>query len=834
MRTATGLDGTWKLQWFEPDEGEALHAHAPDHNDVGWIDADVPGEVHRTLMQAGAIRGHVFDKSHEEHEWVTDKTWWYRKAFSPEAPARGERVELVFDGLDTLATVYLNGRKLATHENMFRELRLDVTDKLAFGRRNVLAVSLAPAKLRCKGMDMKPLYAPPGQSWERLVVRKAQVSFGWDFCGRMITTGIWQSVRLERYRTARIESVQVIAEPDDRGAGRFDVQVETVGKSAKIDAAVREVGASRWSRATALPGGKGRLTVKDVKLWWPWAMGKQNRYEVRVRLRDRAGKLLDEQTHRVGVRKVELVTDPIEDGNRFAFRINGREMFLRGANWVPPTPHFVEVDRDLYHRRLIHAVEGNLDMLRIWGGGVYEQDSFYDLCDELGILLMHDFMWACGVYPQDKATAAEARQEAEFQLKRLRNHPSIVLWCGNNENDMAYYLWDKRPHEEMLSDVISRKVLPNACKRLDPTRPYIPSSPYSELDESPISGRDGDTHRYEWRRLASTGDDAYVNFFKDRSRFVSEFGATSLPGPETFSQYNLTKAAWKPQKRWKTPMPSSLRGDETAWFTTRQFVHGQFQKRILEHYRRLWPVCGGTLHWKFNDPFSANTLGFGLMASIDPAERCKLSFYYAKRAYAPVAASLAEGPGRSVTAWVVNGPGRAFRGTLRVDVHDVSRPDQVSTALQQDIRVPADTSIQIARIDLKAAGMASATARKQRFFSLHLVDARGCDIYMDTHWLVNLPHEAGIELPKADLDVNIVRNSESQIEVSLGADRYCRPIELILGHAQCRYEDNFIDLLPGQTRTVTISRRPWDNTRLDNQILIARGWNIRAQTIPLG
>lgn len=820
MLTTVSLADDWRLTWFEPGKGVEAGAQTSDHNDGGWLPVRVPSEVHWDLQKAGIIRGQLFGKTPDEEKWIESAEWWYRLSFVPAESLKLRHLELVFDGLDTLATIYLNGEPIARNESMHVPLRVDVRDCLRWGRRNVLAVRIDPVDRLAEDKSLAGLYTTT--TAERLFVRKAQVNFGWDFCGRQVTAGIWQPVRLEAWQANRLETVHLVATPRGDG-GELDVRVATRGSGGTVEVSVRPRGARSWAQTQKLRGGKGTLKLDRVKLWWPHTMGEPSLYEVRVRLLDGSGKPLDEQTHRVGFRTIEVVEDPIEDGTRFGFRINGRDTFLCGANWVPPSPYYVDVDEAMYRKLLTYAVRGNLAMLRVWGGGVYELDSFYDLADELGILIWHDFMWACGVYPDGPHEQQLAAAEAKAQIERLRNHPSIACWSGDNEDDWAFQ-WGQLSIEQRDRYALTRKVLPEAVAHYDPARRYFPSSPFSPNDADCNSSREGDQHQYRWQSLDTEGERSYLSFFKDRSRFVSEFGHTSLPGIETLGIYNFRREEMDVRKRWGTAVrPPNPPDPWHGTITGVQFQHALFQKRVLEHYRRLFPVCSGTLHWKFNDPFSANNFGFGLMASVDPLGRAKMSFYYAKRAYAPIAVSVRKEDDTTYTAWICNGTAGAFRGRLRIDL--VHQDNTVRSAVDQEVTVDADASQQAATIDLKAMGFTRWEDYRDNVAAIHL-ERDGEEVFCDTHWFMDIRREGTLKLIWGELTAKVVERRPERLVVSLRADRYLRPVELLLPRADASYDDNFLDLLPGVERRVTIERWPWDTaTDLRNQLLVLRGWN---------
>ncbi|RLE69886.1 MAG: glycoside hydrolase family 2 protein, partial [Thermoprotei archaeon] len=549
MKVVISLDGLWKLQWFE--FGYTEGQFRKDYDDSWWLEARVPGEVHATLLEHGLIENPFYAKNCDRREWVECVDWWYRCTFHVPRELEGRRVELVFEGLDTFATVWVNGTAVASSEDMFLPLTVDVTDKLEYGDWNVVAVRLgAPwyeTLRRAGGFSEKNLLW--SGSYARLYVRKAQYQYGWDWAVKLLTTGIWRSVKLVAYDKAVVRDVYARTLNIREGKALIEVEVE-VDALGDYDAKLVVVGVcgdSRFSHmanvklCSGLNDFKFEVEIEDPKLWWPLGYGPQNLYDLHVKL------LIDEEVEdeyktRFGVRTIELVTESDETPNRrvFYFKVNGVKVFCKGANWIPADLLISRVGRERYEELLRLAVEGNHNMLRVWGGGLVEYEEFYELCDELGVMLWHDFQFACGHYPQDEEFLELVRREVEATVRRLRNHPSIILWCGNNEDEMFDYYMGygvTRPK-------IDFEVIPEVVEKLDPSRPYWPSSPWG--GEHPNDPREGDRHNWD----VYHGLLRIESYLEDEARFLSEFGMQAAPHPHTLAKFLPPGKLWPINEFW--------------------------------------------------------------------------------------------------------------------------------------------------------------------------------------------------------------------------------------------------------------------------------------------
>ena len=498
--------------------------------------ATVPGDVHLDLLRDGEIPDPFVGMNADESLWLEQKDWWYRREFDSPAGLEGRRSLLVFHGLDTFATVWVNGKIVGQSDNMFIRHEFDVTAAITLGGRNELVVRLASPAYRVtvdpehKGL---PVWSP-----ERLFCRKAQMSFGWDIAPRLVTVGIWRPVELVLLDQARITNFQVtLVRFDGRDAlVHVEVESEWLGAQAGAGRLAGSVHGTAWDAQVAFKPGKNTFTcdviAKKAPRWWPIGYGKPTLCEATVSL-ETEGRQLDARTITTGLRTIELVQEPQPSGaTSFRFKCNGRDIFITGLNWTPLDAIFARITPE----RITHTLEKlagiGCNMLRVWGGGIYESQHFYAECDRLGIMVWQDFMMACGLYPQTDAFAAALEIEARQVVRDLRNHPCIAVWAGDNECDGC---WGPFTAKNRLT----REVLPRVCRELSPEVPYLPSSPYSPSGAHWSSQKEGDIHCYchgqDWRKS---------NLWTTQCRFMSEFGRLSLPSMKVIRKYFPKGTDW--------------------------------------------------------------------------------------------------------------------------------------------------------------------------------------------------------------------------------------------------------------------------------------------------
>ncbi|WP_121749016.1 glycoside hydrolase family 2 protein [Streptomyces sp. E2N166] len=624
------------------------------------LPAQVPGCVHTDLLTAGLIPDPFLGANETDVAWVGRRAWTYvrdLRATDTAGEEEYERTDLVFDGLDTAATITLGGRELGRTRNMHRRHRFDVT-----GRHGLLAVEFASAydeaaSVRALTGERPNVYPEPFQ-----YIRKMACSFGWDWGPTLVTAGIWRPVRLERWSTARLADVRPLVTVDD-ATGRVEVRVEverTAQGTARSLAVRATVGDGLAEARGAVEGTHAVLTleVPDVSLWWPRGYGDQPLYDLELALIEDGGgseeRPLDVWHRRVGFRTVELDRSADEHGTGFTLVVNGERIFARGVNWIPDDVFPSRITPERYRARLRQTAGAGVDLVRIWGGGIYEDDAFYDACDELGLMVWQDFLFACAAYPEEQPLRGEVEAEARDNVVRLMPHPSLVLWNGNNENLWGFRDWDWEP--ELRGDSWGGgyylDLLPRIVAELDPTRPYAAGSPWSgSWDHHPNDPAHGTHHSWEvWNRRD------YTEYRDSVPRFVSEFGWQAPPAMAT-----LRRAL--PGERLAPDSPGMLhhqkaedgngklnRGvarhfvlpedDFDRWHYLTQVVQARAIATGIEHWRSHWPVCAGTVVWQINDCWPVSS-----WSAIDGDGRLKPLYHELRRVYADRLLTLRPGEG---------------------------------------------------------------------------------------------------------------------------------------------------------------------------------------------
>ncbi|MBB4711816.1 beta-mannosidase [Streptomyces luteogriseus] len=628
------------------------------------IPATVPGCVHTDLMAAGVIPDPFLGLGETEVAWVARRDWTYEREIGG-SPGQ-EQTDLVFDGLDTVAEISLDGRLLGTVRNMHRSYRFDVTG--LSGRLSVRFVSAYAEAEAVRGRvgERPAAYAEPYQ-----YLRKMACSFGWDWGPTLVTAGIWRPVRLERWSTARIARVRPLVTVEE-GTGVVELAVDVERTRVEAPLAVEATVAGVRTRAEIEgAGGVVRLRVPDARLWWPRGYGEHPLYDVELKLLH-GEDALDVWRRRVGFRTVELDRRPDAHGTGFTLVVNGERLFARGVNWIPDDVFPSRITRERYRERLEQAAGAGVDLVRIWGGGIYESEDFYDACDELGLLVWQDFPFACAAYPEEQPLRGEVEAEARENVVRLMPHPSLVLWNGNNENLWGFRDWEWEPRlaGDSWGEGYYLGVLPRLVAELDPTRPYTAGSPWSgSWEHHPNDPAHGTHHSWEvWNR------EDYADYRLSVPRFVAEFGWQAPPAYTT-----LRRAL--PGEELAPDSPGMLHhqkaddgngklerglerhfavpdGDFDRWHYLMQLNQARAVAAGIEHWRSHWPVCAGTIVWQLNDCWPVTS-----WAAIDGDGREKPLYHELRRLYADRLLTFQERDGRLVLA-AVNQGREEWRGTL--------------------------------------------------------------------------------------------------------------------------------------------------------------------------
>jgi beta-mannosidase len=645
------LNGRWELQ----REG-----------DQSSIPAMVPGCAFTDLLAAGEIPDPFLDDNEDGVQWVARENWIYRRAFNLPAAALGHsRILLCCEGLDTVASIRLNGKLLGTTDNMFRQWEFDARRLLIEGKNEIEIRFTSPLDYIAERQKLRPLHYPtaPHQIPGFSQIRKAAFSFGWDWGPCLPTSGIWRPIYLRAFDTGRLLDVSIRQDHVDAPRVKLSVGIRTESSSSvTMSARVTLKYGSDVIDCGSCPieGSEGivELCVEAPHLWWPRGMGEQALYEIAVELVDEDSRVLDFRKRRVGLRTLRLERGPDQWGSAFSFIANGIPFFAKGSNWIPADALVTRVTPDILRQRLSDAAEANMNMIRVWGGGIYEPDEFYDLCDELGLCVWQDFMFACAPYPLDVPEFVQnAEVEIRQQIQRLHHHACLALWCGNNELEMCGFVAEKADAGHMaLADYQSffSGLIPSFVAELDPDHDYWPGSPYKEAGESynPDVWIDnpniGDAHIWSVWHLKKP----FEEYRNCKHRFVSEFGFQSFPAPDTVSRFihpdarsidspqvlhhqrsgNGNALIMEYLLDWFRP-PCDF--ESTLWCS--QLLQGVALKIACEHWRRSMPRTMGTLIWQLNDAWPGAS-----WSTIDYFGEWKAAHYLARRFYAPLLVSAVE------------------------------------------------------------------------------------------------------------------------------------------------------------------------------------------------
>ncbi|HEY0535427.1 MAG TPA: glycoside hydrolase family 2 protein [Actinoplanes sp.] len=602
--------------------------------DVSGLPASVPGCVHTALLAAGRIEDPYLDANETELTWIGRTDWEYATSFDFAGAA--PRVDLVCAGLDTVASIELNGSPIGETANQHRSYRFDVGPVLRTGI-NSLKIKFESAYAYASQAQAKLGARPDAYGEPFNFIRKQACNFGWDWGPTLVTAGVWQPIGLHSWSVARLAEVRPQVTVSD-GTGRVEVRV----RLERASSAPVTVAASLGGRkASAIVDGLEALlilTVEDPSLWWPRGYGDQPLYDLDVVLTSDSGDTLDSWSRRVGFRSVRIDTSD----DAFAVIVNDVPVFARGVNWIPDDVFADRITRSRLAARFQQAFDANVNFLRVWGGGRYESDDFYSLADEMGFLVQQDFLFACAAYPEEEPYASEIEAEARENVVRLSSHPSLVLWTGNNENLWGHEDWNWKAAlgGRTWGAGYYYDLLPRIVAELDPTRFYWPGSPYSgSPSRHPNDPAYGTTHIWDvWNT------DDYTKYGAYRPRFVAEFG---FQGPPTFStlrraisddpltpdspgmahHQKATGGDLKLSRGLANHLPAPRDFDE--WHYLTQLNQARAVAFGITHFRSLRPPCMGAVLWQLNDCWPVTS-----WAAVDGDGRKKPLWFAVRDAYA--------------------------------------------------------------------------------------------------------------------------------------------------------------------------------------------------------
>ena len=796
-------------------------------NKAEWLPAKVPGCVHTDLLDNRIIEDPFYRTNERQLQWIDKLNWEYQTQFTVSTEILNmKRHRLVLEGLDTYAEVYLNGKKLLQTDNMFRCWKVEVDDTLQ--QTNELRIAFrSPVIEDVPKYNALEYHLPAvndqsdvgelGEKRISIFARKAPYHYGWDWGPRFVTMGIWRPVYLLGWNDAIIESIHF----KQNNVSDKKAEIETVfeissekKQTLRLKLTEKNDNTIYIDKSIQLKPGcqliNFPIEIKNPRLWWCSGLGEPYLYLFNTELYGGHTKI-DEKAIRVGIRSLKVIREKDKIGRSFYFELNGIPVFAKGANYIPNDNFITRVPHSHYDHIIRSAVDAHMNMLRVWGGGIYEYDIFYELCDHHGILVWHDFMFACSMYPGDKNFFDTVQHEIVDNVKRLRNHACIALWCGNNENDMIWNLpnesgwkkqFDPKTADKIWADYrkLFYDMIPSILKEVDPKRFYWPSSPLAEYDErASYTTKSGDMHYWGvWH-----SKEPFEKYKEHPARFMSEYGFQSFPELASVKPFALPEDWDIDSEVMAAHQRSGIGNQRIKMYMERDyhlpdnFDHMLYMSQVLqaegikigmEAHRRGKPYCMGSLFWQINDCWPAAS-----WSSIDYHGRWKALHYFAKKAFAPVLISP------DLTEEVIN------------------------VSLISDLPEPVNCRIELQLMDFTGRILWESELKitldandNRIIFETRLKDLTGsneinrimlyCGCYEnDLHLSENILYFERIknlELPKPEISFEIAE-IPSGYRLNLSSNTLVKNLYLSSKNHNVFFADNYFDLLPGKPVHIT-------------------------------
>lgn len=792
-----------------------------------YRDTYIPGTVHSSLLASGGIADYMYDLGEKEIQWIEKENWEYQTVFElDEDWLDKDQLMLVFEGLDTYAEIYLNNQLILQADNMFRRWEIPCKEQLVFGPNQLRVRFLSPVREGLKKLraDSLPLLVmdeqAPFNERSRVFTRKAGYHYGWEAGPRVVTSGIWKPVYLKAWNHGRIKNVHWQLKELSDSIARYTCHASlssTRAWEAQLEVKIDSISVIK---ETNLPPGQAEVSIDidlpSPKLWWPNGMGQAHLYpaEVKLKLDDQDIDIVEEN---IGVRRLEWIIDSDQggEGNSFYLKVNGKPLFAKGAVYLPPHNLIPDISVQRHEQIIQSATDANMNLIRIWGGTIYESDEFYGLCDKYGLLVWQDFPFHSAMYPGDREFLENVRLEAIDNITRLRNHPSLALWCGNydilqqwNGDD-----WKKSISPEDTSILwqnyqkIFHDILPEAINQLDPSRHYIASSPASEGTKvSDMLKGDLEDWKLGYER-------AEIEAYREtKGRFISSFGMQSYPSPTAINSLADPEDQDMNSEVMRHRQRSRLRSNYDGNDLISSYVRRYFQdppsfqalaylsqltqalaiRTGIETHRRLKPYCMGSMYWHLDDCWP--TISW---STLDYYGQWKAAHFAARDAFAPVAIS-AFVENRELNVYISSDSTQALDAQLYLKVMtfegEVVKNDNIPVWIRSD---STQLVLQIPQRELLGYG-----DPRKTLVSLELASG---DKIIDQYNVYFLRPRYLI-FPQPDLQYKL-RSSRAgnRFVVTLKTDVLAKNVYLDAGNTPGRFSDNYFDLLPGETRKIVFT-----------------------------
>ena len=764
------------------------------------LEATVPGTNYLDLMNAGVIADPFYGENEKDVYWVAERDWTYEKTFPVTADElKEERIVLICKQLDTIAALFINGEKIGEADNCHMAYEFDIKKYLKEGE-NTLSITFESPVNYVKERYEKEKTPPNSNGQNGIIrIRKPQCHFGWDWGPVLPVSGITGDIFIELRSDGKITDMKIRQRKNDDGSFVVSVKVEAdlyEGEKAEMSLV------SPKGEEIKLKGTEGEFTVENPELWWTYEMnGKKEQalYTVKAQLK-KGRKILHTAEKKIGLRTIELDRSPDEYGETFRFILNGVPLFIKGANFIPGDSLPTRFTEDKIEYLLDTALYSNMNMIRVWGGGYYESDTFYDLCDKKGILVWQDFMFACQPYPFfDDAFLSNVKDEIEYNIKRLRHHPSLALWCGNNEIETMAMGWLNFPKYIKWTEKFFHEILPVEVRKFDEDTPFIPGSPcgtghMKEVD----SDNYGDIHLWAvWHGLQN------MKYYRKRmTRFCSEFGFESLPDIKTIrtfakeSDYDIHSPVFSAHQKCNSGNDKMLYYIASRFRLPKKFEDLIYLSQVTqlecisdatEHWRRNKGRCNGSIYWQFNDCW-----GVCSWSSLDYYGNYKALQYRAKHFNAPVSVSIEDKDGK-VNLFILNDKNEDKKVTLKCKIFHFEKG--IIQEKSRDFTIEAlknEKCFTLYEKQLKSKYDLSEIGVKAELYE-------NGELLSEKTYLFKPEKDLDLKKPEMTLSTEIVND---EIAITVKSDIFARLVRVESSLSTLPLSDNYFDLLPGESKTV--------------------------------
>lgn len=790
-----------------------------------WREAEVPGSIQRDLIRYKVLPDPYFGTNENEVQWPEKLNWDFKKTFTLTASQlKKDDAILFFEGLDTYADVFLNGSKILNSQNMFVGHKVQVKNLLREGENNLYIRFYSPIAY------MMPVYLTNGFNYPadndhseiRMSVfsRKAPYHFGWDWGIRIVQMGIWKPVTLSLYDKARVDSYYVKQESIIQQSAKIDNQVEVYSLSEEpvkakvsIDYGIGAANSQTVESAITLNKGLNNvsipLEITNPELWMPVGWGKPNLYNFKVSVII-DNKVIVEKIERVGLRSVELVQEPDEHGKSFYFKVNGTPLFAKGTNYIPGEILTSQQD-SAYYKQLFDNITGaNMNFVRVWGGGIYESDYFYELADEKGILVWQDFIFGCTPYPSDDAFLSNVKSEVIYNIKRLRNHASLAFWCGNNEIEEALQHWglNKKPawiYKQWTEgyDKTFRDLIPSIINEYDGTRDYIHGSPYDSNWGNKETFNSSDVHDWGlWH-----GRMPFEALADRVPRFASEFGFQSFPEMKTIRTFAEEKDFDINSDVMKIHQKSGVGNElikvymDMYYHTPKNFedfvyigliMQGNGMEEAVEANRRHQPYCMGALYWQLNDDWPVVS-----WSSVDYYNNWKAQHYKMRNVFAPLALGV-EHKDNTLSYYTMSDHLNDIEG-LQLTVQVIDFSSKKLKEFKQKVSAKANRSTVVRTFN--DSELVTEAEKHDVVIHSWLSDKNGKVVSVRDYFYY-WPNK--LNLPETTISTK-VKYADGKYTVTLTSKKLAKDVFVEIPVLGAQYTDNYFNLMPGEKKTIVIT-----------------------------